>query len=91
MSRSIKKGVFVDPKVADKAAKAKASGSKTPIKTWSRSTTIIPDFVGLVFAVHNGKNHIEFSITEEMIGHKLGEFSPTTHFRAHGGKMAKGK
>ena len=91
MSRSIKKGVFVDPKLASKVTKAKASGAKSPIKTWSRSSTIIPDFVGLVFAVHNGKNHIEFNVTEEMIGHKLGEFSPTTYFRSHGGKMAKGK
>lgn len=91
MSRSIKKGVFVDPKLALKVTKAKAAGAKAPIKTWSRSSTIIPDFVGLVFAVHNGKNHIEFNVTEEMIGHKLGEFSPTTNFKSHGGKMAKGK
>jgi len=91
MSRSIKKGVFVNPKLITKVTKAKQSGSKTAIKTWYRSSTIIPDFVGLSFAVHNGKNFIEFSVTEEMIGHKLGEFSPTTHFKSHGGKMAKGK
>ena len=91
MSRSIKKGVFVDPKVLEKVNKAKASNSRAPIKTWSRDTTIIPDFVGIVFAVHNGKMHIEFNITEEMIGHKLGEFSPTTKFKSHGGKLAKGK
>ena len=91
MSRSIKKGVFVDPKVLEKVNKAKASNSRAPIKTWSRDTTISPDFVGIVFAVHNGKMHIEFNITEEMIGHKLGEFSPTTKFKSHGGKLAKGK
>ncbi len=91
MSRSIKKGVYVDPKLAAKVSKAKSSGSKAPIKTWSRACTIIPDFIGIVFAVHNGKAHIEFNITEEMVGHKLGEFSPTTTFRSHGGKMAKGK
>jgi small subunit ribosomal protein S19 len=89
MSRSIKKGVYVDPKLAAKASKIKSSGSKVIVKTWSRSSTIIPDFVGLVFGVHNGKTHIEFSVTEEMIGHKLGEFSPTTYFKSHGGKMAK--
>ena len=91
MSRSVKKGVYVDEKLITKVTKAKATGSRAPIKTWARSSTIIPDFVGVTFAVHNGKIHIEFSITEEMIGHKLGEFSPTTKFKSHGGKLAKGK
>jgi small subunit ribosomal protein S19 len=91
MSRSIKKGIYVDPRLLEKVNKHKSSSSKTSIKTWSRRSTIIPEFVGLIFAVHNGKIHIEFSITEDMIGHKLGEFSPTTKFKSHGGKLAKGK
>jgi len=89
MSRSLKKGPFVDEKVLKKATAAKAANSKTAVKTWSRSTTIIPDFVGVNFAVHNGKNFIDVVVTEDMVGHKLGEFSPTTKFKGHGGKKAK--
>ncbi len=89
MSRSIKKGPFCDPKLMQKVAVAKTSTSTSAIKTWSRSSTILPDFVGLKFAVHNGKKFIEIVITEDMVGHKLGEFSPTTIFKGHGGKKAK--
>jgi small subunit ribosomal protein S19 len=90
MSRSIKKGPFIDPKLAKKVA-ALASDDRTIIKTWSRSSTISPDFVGRTIAVHNGKLHVPVFITENMVGHKLGEFSPTRKFRAHGGKIAKGE
>ena len=89
MTRSLKKGPFVDPNVAKKVLKAKEEKSTTPIKTYSRPTTIVPDFVGLWFEVHNGKDFIKFLVTEDMVGHKLGEFSPTTKFRGHGGKNAK--
>lgn len=89
MSRSLKKPPFVDPKLATKAATAKASGSTDPIKTWSRASTIIPEWVGIKFGVHNGRKHLEVLITEEMVGHRLGEFSPTTVFKSHGGKLAK--
>jgi len=88
MSRSLKKGAFVDEKVLKKATAATTSGSKAAIKTWSRSTTIIPDFVGLTFAVHNGKAFVDVFVTEDMVGHKLGEFAPTTKFKGHGGKKA---
>ncbi|GAB4144532.1 MAG: 30S ribosomal protein S19 [Patescibacteria group bacterium] len=91
MPRSIKKGIYIHPKLAKKIAAAKAANSHAAIKTWSRDSTITPDAVGLAFAVHNGKMHIEFTVTEEMIGHKFGEFSPTTKFKSHGGKLAKGK
>lgn len=89
MSRSLKKGAFTDPKLLLKAAKAKAANSKEPIKTWSRSSTIIPDFVGLKFGVHNGRKFIDVLVTEDTVGHRLGEFSATTIFKAHGGKAAK--
>lgn len=89
MARSLKKGPFIDPKLEKKVETAKQSGSKQPIKTWSRASTIFPDMVGLTFAVHNGKNFLPVFITEDMVGHKLGEFSPTRLFRRHGGKMAK--
>ncbi len=87
MSRSIKKGPYVDPKLLKKL---KMMGdSQKPIKTWSRDCTIIPDFVNNTFLVHNGKKFITVFVSEEMIGHKLGEFSPTRVFKSHGGKMAK--
>lgn len=89
MSRSLKKGPFCEPKLIAAAASAKASGSADPIKTWSRSSTILPEFVGLKFAVHNGKKFIEVLVTEDMVGHKLGEFSETTIFKSHGGKLMK--
>jgi small subunit ribosomal protein S19 len=89
MSRSLKKGPFIDEKLFAKVQKAVAANDKKAIRTWSRSSTIIPEMVGLTFAVHNGKEHIPVFILEEMVGHKLGEFSPTRKFRSHGGKMAK--
>ncbi|HAT03712.1 MAG TPA: 30S ribosomal protein S19 [Candidatus Magasanikbacteria bacterium] len=89
MSRSLKKGPYVDPNVTKKVQKAKASGDKKPIKTWSRASTITPEMVGLTFAVHNGKDFIDVFVEENMVGHKLGEFSPTRKFKGHGGKMAK--
>ncbi|HSW75332.1 MAG TPA: 30S ribosomal protein S19 [Candidatus Saccharimonadales bacterium] len=90
MSRSLKKGPFIDPKLAKKVA-ALSADDRTIIKTWARASTIAPDFVGRTFAVHNGKVHIPVFVTENMVGHKLGEFAPTRKFRSHGGKLAKGK
>src|SRR5579863_894363 len=88
MSRSLKKGPFVDPKLMKKVANA-TSGSGVVIKTWSRASEIAPEMVGHVFGVHNGRTHIEVRVTEEMVGHRLGEFSPTRKFTRHGGKMQK--
>lgn len=88
MSRSLKKGPFCDYKLLTKI-KALRPGDKTIIKTWSRYSVIFPDFVGYTVAVHNGKEHIPVYITENMVGHKLGEFAPTRKFRVHGGKIAK--
>ena len=85
MARSVWKGPFVDGYILKKADKARSSGRNDVIKTWSRRSTILPQFVGLTFGVHNGKKHIPVAITEDMIGHKLGEFSPTRHFAGHGG------
>lgn len=90
MSRSLKKGPFIDPKLAKKLA-ALGPDDRTIVKTWARACTISPDFVGRTVAVHNGKVHLPVFITENMVGHKLGEFSPTRKFRSHGGKLAKGK
>jgi small subunit ribosomal protein S19 len=89
MGRSIKKGPFVDYHLTEKILKAKESGSKQPIKTWSRRSTITPDFVGLTFQVHNGKIFNAVFVTENMVGHRLGEFSPTRTFRKHGAHTAK--
>ena len=83
MSRSVWKGPFVDPSLIKKVDNLKNKTSKAPIKTWSRKSTIIPDFVGHSFLVHNGKKFIPISISEEMVGHKLGEFSPTRQFSGH--------
>ncbi len=88
MSRSLKKGAFTDAKLLAKVVAQKA-GDKTPIKTWSRASTITPEMVGKTMAVHNGKMHIAVVIVENMVGHKLGEFSPTRKFVRHGGKLAK--
>lgn len=86
MSRSLKKGPFVDEKLMEKIKKAQSlGGEKKPIKTWSRRSTITPDFVGFTFLVHNGNKFIPVFITEDMVGHKLGEFAPTKIFRRHGG------
>lgn len=90
MSRSLKKGPFVDAKLYRKVQDMKQSGKRTPIKTWSRTTTIIPDMVGLNFAIYNGKAFIPLYVSDDMIGHKLGEFSPTRIFRGHSGDK-KGK
>ena len=84
MARSLKKGAFVDESLMKKVEKINASGKKEIIKTWSRRSTIYPSFVGLTFAVYNGKEHITVYITEDMVGHKLGEFSPTRKFTGHG-------
>ena len=83
MTRSIKKGFFVDPHLMKKVQKAQDSGYRKPIKTWSRRSTITPDFVGLNFTVHNGKNFFPVYVTENMVGHKLGEFSATRAFKSH--------
>ncbi len=86
MSRSKKKGPFVDPKLYFKVDKLNKTGHKEPIKTWARACTIVPEFVGHTFMVHNGKTHVKVFVTEEMVGHRLGEFAPTRIFRGHGGK-----
>jgi len=86
MGRSLKKGPFVDPRLFEKVEKQNSLGTKDPIKTWARACTIVPEFVGFTFMVHNGKHHIKVFVTEDMVGHKLGEFSPTRTFRGHGGK-----
>ena len=83
MSRSVWKGPFVDPSLLKKVEKLKSTRNTTPIKTWSRKSTIIPEFVGLSFLIHNGKKFIPIRISEEMVGHKLGEFSPTRTFNGH--------
>ncbi|MGB2787051.1 MAG: 30S ribosomal protein S19 [Candidatus Saccharimonadaceae bacterium] len=88
MSRSLKKGPFVDVKLAKKVA-ALGVGDRTVIKTWARASTISPDMVGRTIAVHNGRVHVPVLISENMVGHKLGEFSPTRKFRKHGGKVKK--
>jgi len=88
MSRSLKKGPYVDSKLLKKVAKLKL-GDKTPIKTWSRDSTITPEMVGFVFLVHNGKDFIKVEVREEMVGHRLGEFAPTRKFIKHGGKMQR--
>jgi small subunit ribosomal protein S19 len=85
MSRSSKKGPFVDPKLFKKVQMQGNIGSKEPIKTWARACTIVPEFVGLTFMVHNGKQHTKVFVTEDMVGHRLGEFAPTRTFRAHSG------
>ncbi len=89
MSRSLKKGPYIDYKLEKKVLAMQDSGKKSVIKTWARSSMISPDFVGLTIAVHNGNKFIPVYITENMVGHKLGEFAPTRIFRGHGGKKAK--
>ncbi|MGF1614886.1 MAG: 30S ribosomal protein S19 [Gammaproteobacteria bacterium] len=85
MPRSVKKGPFVDHYLAKKVDEARAVNSKRPIKTWSRRSTIVPDMVGYTIAVHNGRQHVPVLVTENMVGHKLGEFAPTRTFRSHVG------
>ena len=89
MARSIKKGPFVDDHLVSKVEAARAISDKKPIKTWSRRSTITPDFVGLTIAVHNGKQHIPVYVTENMVGHKLGEFALTRTFKGHSGTKAE--
>lgn len=85
MPRSVKKGPFVDAHLVTKVEKARNTNDKRPIKTWSRRSTILPDFIGLTVAVHNGKQHIPIFVTENMVGHKFGEFSLTRTFKGHAG------
>lgn len=88
MARSLKKGPWADPKLLKKVSNMRA-GDKTVIKTWSRDSMIFPEMVGFVFGVHDGRKHVSILATEDMVGHRLGEFAPTRTFRRHGGKMAK--
>jgi small subunit ribosomal protein S19 len=91
MGRSLKKGPYIDFNLQNKVDKMNESGKKTVIKTWSRRSTISPDFIGNTFAVHNGNKFIPVYVTENMVGHKLGEFAPTRTFRGHAAKKDKGK
>lgn len=86
MARSTKKGPFIDPSIVKKVAKSKGGSRRDVIKTWSRSSLILPEFVGLTFAVHNGKKFVEVFVTENMVGHSLGEFSPSRTFKMHSGQ-----
>ena len=85
MSRSTKKGFYVQPKLYDRVIKMNEKGEKIVLKTWSRSSTIFPEFVGHTFAVHDGRKHVPVYVTEDMVGHKLGEFAPTRTYRGHAG------
>lgn len=89
MSRSQKKGPFVDEKLYRKVQRQEEAGSKDPIKTWARACTIVPEFVGYTFMVHNGRQHMKVFVTEDMVGHKLGEFAATRTFRGHSGSKKK--
>jgi small subunit ribosomal protein S19 len=89
MARSVKKGFYVDPQLMDKVEKSAKAGARKPITTWSRRSTITPEFVGQTLNVHNGKNFVSVYVTENMVGHKLGEFSATRMFKAHGSHTAK--
>ena len=89
MGRSNKKGPYVDPRLYQKVQKLVDAGNKEPIRTWARACMIVPEFVGLTFMVHNGRQHIKVLITEDMVGHKLGEFAATRTFRGHAGSKKK--
>lgn len=89
MGRSLKKGPYVDENLLKKIARLDAAGRKDPIKTWARRSTISPEFIGHTFMVHNGRAHIQVYVTEDMVGHKLGEFAPTRTFRGHGAKGSR--
>ncbi len=91
MGRSIKKGPFVQPKLLQRVKAMNEAGEKRVLKTWSRSSTIFPDFVGHTFAVHDGRKHVPVYITEDMVGHKLGEFAPTRTFKGHAGGKTTGR
>ena len=86
MGRSAKKGPYIDPRVFEKVEAQLSSGKRDPIKTWARACTIVPEFVGFTFNVHNGKQFVKVFVTEDMVGHRLGEFAPTRTFRGHSGK-----
>jgi small subunit ribosomal protein S19 len=89
MSRSSKKGPYVDPKLFFKVQKQSMGGRVEPIKTWARRCTIVPEFINVTFMVHDGRKHVKVHVTEDMVGHKLGEFAPTRTFKGHGGKGGK--
>ncbi len=89
MSRSLKKGPYVEESLLRKVEKMQAASKKQPIKTWSRRSMVLPEFVGLTFAIHNGRQHMPIFITENMVGHRLGEFAPTRTFKGHGNSAAK--
>lgn len=89
MGRSLKKGPYADPKLIKKVEKLKRLGERKPIKTWSRRSTILPEFIGLTFSIHNGKSFVSVFVTENMVGHKLGEFAHTRIFRKHGSHTEK--
>ena len=89
MARSLKKGPYVEESLLRKVEKRQAAGKKQPIKTWSRRSMVLPEFVGLTFAIHNGKQHLPIFITENMVGHRLGEFAPTRTFKGHGAGVDK--
>ena len=91
MSRSIKKGPFVQPKLLARVQAMNEAGEKRVLKTWSRASTIFPDFVGHTFAVHDGRKHVPVYVTEDMVGHKLGEFAPTRTFKGHAGGKTTGR
>ena len=91
MGRSIKKGPYVQPVLLKRAKEINEAGEKRVLKTWSRSSTIFPDFVGHTFAVHDGRKHVPVYVTEDMVGHKLGEFAPTRTFKGHAGSKTTGK
>ena len=89
MSRSIKKGPFIEPKLMKKVEEVKRTGVRTVIRTWSRASTILPEMVGLTIGVHDGRRHVPIFVSENMVGHKLGEFALTRHFRGHASKSEK--
>jgi len=89
MSRSTKKGPFVEPKLMKKVEAVQRSGQRVVIRTWSRASTIMPDMVGLTIAIYDGRRHVPIFTTENMVGHRLGEFAPTRHFRGHGGRSER--
>ena len=91
MGRSIKKGPYVQPGLLKRGKEMNEAGEKRVLKTWSRSSTIFPDFVGHTFAVHDGRKHVPVYVTEDMVGHKLGEFAPTRTFKGHAGSKTSGK
>ncbi len=91
MGRSVKKGPYVQPVLLKRVQEMNEAGEKRVLKTWSRSSTIFPDFVGHTFAVHDGRKHVPVYVTEDMVGHKLGEFAPTRTFKGHAGSKTTGK